>query len=86
MSVALAVIFHRVAAPHDLLREFRIALDALSHAKEARVGAMAGELRQNLRCDLRIGAVIDGDRHLAALRAMRRQAGPVGAQQVASRP
>ena len=86
MTVPLRVILDRMAAPHDLAGEIGIAQDAFAHAKKTDAGAVRIELRKYLRGDLRVGSVIDGDRHLAALDTSRRQPCPVRTQQPASRP
>ena len=47
VPVALTVVFNRMPAADDFLRELRIALDAFSHAKEARARAVRAKLRQD---------------------------------------
>jgi len=59
MAMALAVVFDRMAAPHDLAGEIRMPLHALTHAEKRRGRACRIELRENLRRHRRIRTVVD---------------------------
>jgi len=86
VPVPLAVILDGVTAAHDFPREVCITLDARTHAKEGGERSVLGELRQNLRSDIGVRSVVDGDGDARRDAVAGGQADPVGSQQLAARP
>ena len=61
----LAMVLDALAAPDDLAAKPGMLCHTLTDAKEGRLGLIAVEDVQNLRGDLRVGAVVDGDGYFA---------------------
>jgi len=84
VQVPLAVVFDRMPARHDFARQRRMLAHAGADAEEGRACALPLQQRQHVRGDLRIRAVIDGERD-AVGRGAHRQAREIRSQQLAAR-
>lgn len=77
LQVALRMVFHRVSAAHDLARQGRVLQNALTDAEERRVRAVRIEQVEDVRGDLGIRTIVNGDGDGVARRAGTGQARPV---------
>ena len=86
VRVAIAVVLHAVAAPHDLAAQGRVRAGALGDAEEGGTRAVQVEQIEHRRRDRRVGAVVDRQRDLAPGDRRRGQARPVAAEPLRTRP
>ena len=86
MKVPLAVIFKRVTAADDVASQHGVGGDALADAKERGAYAVFLKHVEEVRRDLWVRAVVDGERNLPLRRGARRQPHPVGPEQPAAGP
>src|SRR5450631_4856456 len=85
MTMALTMILNGVSVSHYFLCQIRVAQHAFADAEKSCAGPLCVKQRQHLRCDIWVGSIIDGNRD-AGRSALCRQAGPIWAQELASRP
>ena len=86
MVMMLAVVFHGMAAAHDLAAQIGVAFGFFANAEKSRPGSMAVEQVKHLRGDDGVGAVINGQGNFASSRGGGRQPRPVRPQPVAAWP
>ena len=84
--MACTVVFNAVSRCHYAAAQFRVRRSALANTEKSSVNAVLREDRQNLRGDLWVRTVINGDGHFAPLYRSGRQAHEVGAQAGAAWP
>ena len=82
----LTVILNDVSAAHDFSSKVGVAQHEFADAKKGGAGPITLEQLKHLRRYIRIGPIIDCNRDAGDEAAAFRQAGPIRAQQLASRP